>query len=194
MKVVKWSELNNETGPFYDILRDDASPYSDDPRQLGCGPKSFLNLINLLRERRGIQDEKTNQQIAEEVVRELKQSEKLSVGVVEVSDFVDRSPYFNGTRIFCFNFKATAPDIGQTILLRRLKQGQIALLLLEVPDSGQEAPKKEANHLAVLHSDGEDIFLDGLKIDWETLLHVVHYSPINMTWIFSLDPREVEET
>lgn len=192
MKIVKWSELNQETGPFYDILRDDASPYSEDPRQLGCGPKSFLNLINLLRERRGIQDDKTNQEIAEEITRELKQNEKLSVSVFEVSDFVDRSPHFNGTRIFCFNFKATAPDMGQTILLRRLKEGQVALLLLEVPDWEQESPKKQANHMAVLHSDGDDIFLDGLKIDWETLLHVVHYSPINMTWIFSLDPREVE--
>ena len=192
MKIVKWSELNQETGPFYDILRDDASPYSEDPRQLGCGPKSFLNLITLLQKRRGIHEQQTNQEIAEEVVRELKQNEKLSVSVIEVGNFVDRSPYFNGTRVFCFNLKATAPDVGQTILLRRLLEGQIALLFLEVPEWEQEAPKKQGNHLAVLHSEGSEIFIDGLKIDWETLLHVLYYSPVNMAWIFSLDPRQSE--
>ncbi len=192
MKIVKWSELNKETGPFYDILRDDASPYSDDPRQLGCAPKSFLNLINLLRLARGIQDGKTNQEIAEEVARELKQNNKLSVNILDIADFVDQSSHFNGVRVFCFNFKATAPDTGQAILLRRLKQGQVGLLFLEMPEWDQEKPKNEPNHLAVLHSDGSDIFLDGLKIDWETLLHVVYYSPVNMTWIFSLDSKKSE--
>lgn len=192
MKIIKWSELNNQTGPFYDILRDDASPYSEDPRQLGCASKSFLNLINLLREQSGIQDGKTNQEIADEVARELKQNDKLSVNILDIADFVDQSPHFNGARVFCFNFKATAHDMGQAILLRRLKQGQVGLLFLEMPELDQEKPKSQPNHLAVLHSDGLNVFIDGLKIDWETLLHVVYYSPVNMVWIFSLDPKQSE--
>jgi hypothetical protein len=192
MKIIKWSEINEEEGPFYDVLRDDASPYSNDPRQLGCAPKSILNMINLLEKQRAVKSEKTNQEIAEELVRELKQNEKLSVSALDISDFIDRSPHFNGTRVFCFNFKATAHDIGQSILLRRLKAGQVVLLFIEMPEWEQEERKKQANHLAVLHSDGEDVFLDGLKIDWETLLHIVHYSPVNMAWIFGLDPKSEE--
>jgi hypothetical protein len=192
MKIIKWSEINEEQGPFYDILRDDASPYSDDPRQLGCAPKSILNLINLLEAQRGTTPNQSNQEIGEELVRELKQSEELSVNIMDISEFIDRSPFFNGTRVFCFNFKATAPDIGQSILLRRLLSGQVALLFIEMPDWDQETPNKATNHLAVLHSDGEDVFLDGLKVDWETLLHIVYYSPVNMAWIFGLDPKSVE--
>lgn len=192
MKIIKWSELKTETGPFYDVLRDDASPFQKDPRHLGCAPKSFLNLISLLREQRKINDGQDLQDIARELIVDLKQSDELSVKIDDLSDYVSQSPHFFDTLIFCFNFKATAPDVGQGILLRRIQQGQVALLFLEVPEEGEEA-KCQPNHLAVLHSDGEDIFLDGLRIDWETLINVVYFSPTNMAWIFGLHPRAKRE-
>ena len=188
MKIIKWSELKTATGPFYDVLRDDASPFQKDPRHLGCAPKSFLNLISLLREQRKESDGRNLQEIAEELILELKQSDDLSVKIDDISDYVSQSPHFFDSLIFCFNFKATTPEVGQGILLRRIQQGQVALLFLEVPDNGEEA-KCNPNHLAVLHSDGEDIYLDGLRIDWETLINVLYFSPTNMAWLFGLHPR-----
>ena len=158
MKIVKWSDLKSETGPFYEVLRDNVDPNTKDPRHLGCGPKSFLNLISLVRKRRGIKIE-------------------------DISDFVERNEHFDGSMVFSFNFKSTTPEAGQSILLRRLCQGQVALLLLEVPELGQEA-KNQLNHLAVLHCEGEEIFLDGLRVDWDTLIDILYFSPVNMTWIF----------
>jgi len=192
MKIIRWSQLKTAKGPFYDVLRDDASPFHKDARHLGCGPKSFLNLISLLREQRKEVDSKNLQEIAEELISELKQNGELSVRIDDISDYVSRSPYFFDTLIFCLNFKATAPDVGQGILLRRIQQGQIGLLFLEVPDEGEEA-KCQPNHLAVLHSDGTDIFLDGLRIDWETLINVAYFSPTNMVWLFGLHPRAMKE-
>ena len=192
MKIIKWSELKTEKGPFYDVLRDDASPFQKDPRHLGCAPKSFLNLISLLREQRKVDDGISLQDIAEELILELKQNGELSVNIDDIADYVSQSSHFFDTLIFCFNFKATAPEVGQGILLRRIQQRQVALLFLEVPEEGEIA-KCQPNHLAVLHSDGRDIFLDGLRIDWETLLHVVYFSPTNMAWIFGLHPRAVKE-
>lgn len=188
MKIIKWTELKTAEGPFYDVLRDDASPFQKDPRHLGCAPKSFLNLISLLREQRKVDDGRDLQDIAEELIAELKQNDELSVKINDISDYVSQSSHFFDTLIFCFNFKATAPDVGQSILLRRISQGQVALLFLEVPEEGEEA-KCQPNHLAVLHSDGKDIFLDGLRIDWETLINVAYFSPTNMAWIFGLHPR-----
>lgn len=193
MKIIRWSELKTAKGPFYDVLRDDASPFQKDPRHLGCAPKSFLNLISLLREQRKVDDGRDLQDIAEELISELKQNDELAVKIDDISDYVSQSPHFFDTLIFCFNFKATAPDVGQGILLRRLSQGQVALLFLEVPEDGEEA-KCQPNHLAILHSDGEDFFLDGLRIDWETLINVVYFSPTNMAWIFGLHPRAIKDS
>lgn len=192
MKIIRWYQLKTAKGPFYDVLRDDANPSQKDPRHLGCAPKSFLNLISLLREQRKVDDGRNLQDIAEELILELKQSSDLSVRIDDISDYVSHSPHFFDTLIFCFNFKATTPEVGQGILLRRLQQGQVALLFLEMPEEGEEA-KCQPNHLAVLHSDGKDIFLDGLRIDWETLINVAYFSPTNMAWIFGLHPRAVKE-
>lgn len=183
MKIVKWSELKWETGPFYDVLRDDVNPSMKDPRHLGCGPKSFLNLISLVRKRRGIEDGRDLQDIAQELITELKQDDELAIRIEDISDFVERSEHFDDSMVFSFNFKSTTPEAGQSILLRRLSQGQVALLLLEVPELG-EGPKNQLNHLAVLHCEGEDIFLDGLRVDWDTLIDVLYFSPVNMAWIF----------
>lgn len=183
MKIVKWSELKKTSGPFYDVLKDEATASDKDPRHLGCAGKAFLNLLGLVQERRGLKLYPSAQELAQSILERLKQNERLSVSVEQVMEFINGEPLLNSSRILVFNFKATALDIGQTILLRRLLGGEVGLLFLEVPTPGEEA-KGQCNHLSVLHSDGEDIFFDGLRVDWDTLINIVHFSPVNMVWLF----------
>jgi hypothetical protein len=187
MKNVYFEDLKTltEKEPLYSVLS--RIPQNNgDPRAIGCCPLACLNLLMLCKKRMGKDLEQTAHDIlTNEIMPLIDEKDDLSVPFQSAMGFFDKSPIFNGWRTLVLNPNGMNQEIFWAIALRRLLNGDIVLCMLEVPtEEGSEA-KKKANHLSVLHSDGTDVFYDGLKMSVETLSNILWFSPVNTLMFFS---------
>lgn len=182
MKVIIWDELKTKTSeaPFYGVLKS----REDRGRALGCGTLAFLNLILLLKKRLGISDGKTAHDVVFEILEYVEEEPNLSISFKSAMGFLDKCPFFNGFRMLFLNPNGMVPEVFLQIALRRLEKGEVALFIVEAPEQGEKA-KGRANHLAVVHSENGDVFLDGLKIDLETFINIAYFSHVNSLLFFT---------
>lgn len=182
MKVITWEELKTKTNeaPFYGVIKS----RDDRIRAIGCGPLAFLNLILLLKKRLGTVDGKTAYDVVFQILDYIEENQNLSISFQDAMEFLDKNPFFNSFRMLFLNPNGMVPGIFLQIALRRLERGEIALLVAEAPKRGEKA-KGWVNHLAVVHSENGDVFLDGLKIDLETFINIVHFSSVNSLLFFT---------
>lgn len=182
MKVIFWDELKTKTNeaPFYGVLKS----RDDKNRALGCGTLAFLNLILLLKRQLGISDGKTAHDVVFQILDYIEENQNLSIGFQSAMDFLDKFPLFNGFRVLFLNPNGMVPEVFLQIALRRLEKGEVALLIAEAPDPGGKA-QGQANHLAVVHSESGDVFLDGLKIDLEAFINIAYFSHVNSLLFFT---------
>lgn len=194
MKNVYLEDLKTmtEKEPLYSVLS--RTPQKNgDPRAIGCCPLALLNMLLLCKKRMGRDLEQTAHDILmNEVMPLIEENEDLSVPFSSAMDFFDKSPMFNGWKTLVLNPTATYPEVFWTITLRRLLGGDMVLCMLEVPDEAGKPATKKANHLSVLHSNGTDVFYDGLKMSVESLSNILWFSPVNTLMFFS-PPIPLEE-
>lgn len=176
--------------PLYTVLS--RTPQKNgDPRAIGCCPLALLNMIMLCKKRLGKDLEQTAYDILmNEVMPLIDEQDDLSVPFHSALNFFGKCPIFNGWRTLVLNPTATYPEVFWHITLRRLLNGDVALCILEVPDEAGKPATKKANHLSVLHSDGTDIFYDGLKMSVDTLSNILCFSPVNTLMFFSCPLEE----
>ncbi|MFN8845930.1 MAG: hypothetical protein ACK5V3_08910 [Bdellovibrionales bacterium] len=182
MKVITWEELTTKTNeaPFYGVVKS----RDDRTRAIGCGPLAFLNLILMLKKRLGMVDGKTAYDVIFHILDYIEEKQNLSINFQDAMEFIDKNPFFNSFRMLFLNPNGMVPEVFYQIALRRLERGEVALLIAEAPSRGEKA-KGIANHLAIVHSEDGDVFFDGLKIDLETLINIVYFSPVNSLLFFS---------
>jgi hypothetical protein len=182
MKVITWEELKTKTNeaPFYGVVKSQ----DDRTRAIGCGPLAFLNLILLLKKRLGTVDGNTAYDVVFQILYYIEENQNLSISFQDAMEFLDRNPFFNSFRMLFLNPNGMVPEVFFQIALRRLERGEIGLLIAEAPRRGEKA-KGIANHLAVVHSEDGDVFLDGLKIDLETLINMAYFSSVNSLLFFT---------
>ena len=187
MKNVYLEDLKTmtEKEPLYSVLS--RTPQKNgDPRAIGCCPLALLNMLFLCKKRLGKDLEQNAHDILMyEVMPLIEENEDLSVPFEVAMAFFDRSPIFNGWKTLVLNPTATFPEVFWAITLRRLLNGDVVLCVLEVPEEEGLPATKKANHMSVLHSDGKDVFYDGLKISVESLSNILWFSPINTLKFFS---------
>jgi len=187
MKNVYLEDLKTmtEKEPLYSVLS--RTPQKNgDPRAIGCCPLALLNMLFLCKKRLGKDLEQTAHDILmNEVMPLIEENEDLSVPFEIAMAFFDKSPLFNNWKTLVLNPTATVPEVFWAITLRRLLNGDVVLCVLEVPEEGATIAKKKANHMSVLHSDGKDVFYDGLKMSVGTLSNILWFSPINTLMFFS---------
>lgn len=187
MKNVYLEDLKTmtEKEPLYSVLS--RTPQKNgDPRAIGCCPLALLNMLFLCKKRLGRDLEQTAHDILmNEVMPLIEENDDLSVPFEVAMAFFDKSPIFNGWKTLVLNPTATFPEVFWKITLRRLLNGDVALCVLEVPEEGGTIATKRANHMSVLHSDGNDVFYDGLKMSIEALSNILWFSPINTLMFFS---------
>lgn len=182
MKVITLNDLKTMTheAPFYGVVKS----YENRHRALGCGTLAFLNLVLLLRRQLVVEDERTAYQVVSDNLDYLKENSDLSINFESAIDFLDTNPFFNGFRMLWLNPNGMVADVFLSIALRRLSQGEVALLIVEARTDGEKA-RGQANHLAVLHSEDGDIFLDGLRIDMEAFINIAYFSSVNSLLFFT---------
>lgn len=194
MKNVYLEDLKTmtEKEPLYSVLS--RTPQKNgDPRAIGCCPLALLNILMLCKKRLGKDLEQTAHDILmNEVMPLIEEQDDLSVPFHSALNFFDNSPIFNGWRTLVLNPTATFPEVFWAITLRRLLGGDVVLCMLEVPEAGGLPATKKANHMSVLHSNGTDVFYDGLKMSVETLSNILWFSPVNTLMFFS-PPFSIEE-
>lgn len=187
MKNVYFEDLKTltEKEPLYSVLS--RTPQKNgDPRAIGCCPLAFLNLLFLAKKRMGKDLEQTAHDIlTNEILPLIDENDDLSVPFQSALSFFDKTTFFNGWRTLVLNPNGMNEEVFWQITLRRLLSGDIALCMLEVPDGEGTPATKKANHLSVLHSDGTDVFYDGLKMSVETLSNILWFSPVNTLMFFS---------
>ena len=186
MKVITWEELKTKTNdaPFYGVVKS----RDDRTRAIGCGPLAFLNLILLLKKRLGTIDGKTAYDVVFQILDYIEENQNLSISFQDAMEFLDRNPFFNSFRMLFLNPNGMVPEVFFQIALRRLERGEIGLLIAEAPRRGEKA-KGFANHLAVVHSEDGDVFLDGLKIDLETFINIAYFSSVNSLLFFTKNSK-----
>lgn len=194
MKNVYLEDLKKmiEKEPLYSVLS--RTPQKNgDPRAIGCCPLALLNMLFLCKKRLGRDLEQTAHDILmNEIMPLIEEQDDLSVPFESAMTFFDKSPIFNGWKTLVLNPTATFPEVFWAITLRRLINGDVVLCVLEVPDEAGKPATKKANHLSVLHSDGTDVFYDGLKMSVESLSNILWFSPVNTLMFFS-PPIPLEE-
>ena len=192
MKTIYFEELKTltEREPLYSVLS--KTPQKNgDPRAIGCCPLAYLNLLMLAKKQLGTDQDQTAYDILlNEIMPFISEQEDLSVPFQSAMEFFDKNPFFNGWRTLVLNPTAMNEEVFWQIGLRRLFNGDIAMCMLEVPkDVGMPATKR-ANHISIIHSDGTDIFYDGLKMTADTLTNILWFSGVNTVMFFS-PPVEV---
>ncbi len=182
MKVIIWDDLKTKTSeaPFYGVLKS----LGDKTRALGCGTLAFLNLVLLLKRQLGISDGKTAHDVVFQILDYVEEKQNLSISFESAMDFLDRFPLFNSFRVLFLNPNGMVPEVFLQIALKRLERGEVALFLVEAPDPGGKA-QGHANHLAVVHSENGDLFLDGLRIDLEAFINIAYFSHVNSLLFFT---------
>ena len=195
MKNVYLEDLKamTEKEPLYSVLS--RTPQKNgDPRAIGCCPLALLNMLFLCKKRMGKDlDQTAHDILMNEVMPLIEENDDLSVPFDIAMAFFDKSPIFNGWKTLVLNPTATFPEVFWAITLRRLLNGDVVLCVLEVPEEGNTIAKKRANHMSVLHSDGQDVLYDGLKMSLESLSNILWFSPINTLMFFS-NPVEEEKS
>lgn len=192
MKTIFFEELKTltEKNPLYCVLSTEPQK-NGDPRAIGCGILALLNLSMLAKKRMGKDKDQTAYEILfNEILPRVEEQDDLSIQPESAFSFIDQSPLFNGWRMLVLNPSAMNPEVFWKIALKRLLGGDVALCMLEVPDQSGAEAKGIANHLSVVHSEGDEVFYDGLRMTAATLSNILFFSPIN-TVIFLSSPPEV---
>lgn len=187
MKTIYFDDLKSLTAkdPLYCVLS--KTPQKNgDPRAIGCATLALLNLLILIKKRMGLDQEQTAYEILfNEILPRIEEQDDLSVQPESVFALIDTHPIFNGWKALILNPSGMTPEVFWEISLRRLLNGDIGLCMLEVPESKEEEATKKINHLSVIHSDGENVFYDGLKITADGLANILFFSPVNTVMFFS---------
>lgn len=192
MKTIFFDDLKTltEKEPLYCVLS--KTPQKNgDPRAIGCATLALLNLLILIRGRMGLEQNQTAYEILfNEILPRIEEQDDLSVKPENVFALIDTHPIFNGWKTLVLNPSAMTPEIFWQISLRRLLNGDIGLCMLEIPEAKGEEATKKINHLSVIHSDGENVFYDGLKMTADALTNILFFSPVNTVLFFSKPVRE----
>lgn len=176
MKIVKMNDLKNPDceAPFYNIIDPEKSG-ADDPRACGCATIALLNAILTLKKRLKIKDNLTP---FEEMIhiQKLVGEQNNTVNFETLLEFIDQHPTFNFCRMLVMNPNAMNEEVFLRIFLNRLAQGNIALVLMEVPEKSGDIAKDILNHISFIHSENSEVYYDGLRTHLDFLLRAFYYS------------------
>lgn len=176
MKIVEVNDLKNPEceAPFYNIIDPEKSGETD-PRACGCATIALLNAILILKKRLKISDDLTP---FEEMnrIQELMGEKNNSVQPETLLEFIDQHPMFNHCRMLVMNPNGMNEEVFLRIFLNRLTQGNIALVLMEVPDKTGDPAKDILNHVSFIHSENGEVYYDGLRTHLDFLLRAFYYS------------------
>lgn len=187
MKTVYFDDLKTLTTkhPLYCVLS--KTPQKNgDPRAIGCATLALLNLLILIKKRMGVEQDQTAYELLfNEILPRIDEQDDLSVEPESVFALIDTHPIFNGWKNLVLNPSAMTPEVFWQIALRRLLNGDIGFCMLEIPENKGEEATKKLNHLSVIHSDGTNVFYDGLKMTADALTNILFFSPVNTVMFFS---------
>ena len=176
MKIVEVNELKDPAceAPFYNII-DKTKSGEPDPRACGCACIALLNAILILKKRLKITDDLTP-------FDELKNGQEMTderdngVSPENFLEFIDQHPIFNSCRMLVMNPNAMDEEVFLRIFLRRLYQGNIAIVMMEVPEKSGAPATDVLNHVSFIHCVGDEIYFDGLRTDFNFLIRAFYYS------------------
>jgi hypothetical protein len=176
MKIVEVNELKDPAceAPFYSII-DKTKSGEPDPRACGCASIALLNAILMLKKRLKISD---NLSPFDElkIVQEMTDEQDNGVKPENFLEFIDQHAIFNSCRMLVMNPNAMNEEVFLRIFLRRLYQGNVAIVMMEVPEKSGAPATDVLNHVSFIHCEGDEIYFDGLRADLNFLIRAFYYS------------------
>lgn len=193
MKIVDVEELHNleYDGPLYLVL-DKTKQNESDPRACGCASLALLNSILFLKEKMNIQDGQT---IYGEMrrIQKLTKEEKNAVLPENMLSFIEKHSVFNSCRLLVMNPNGMLADVFFKIFLRRLTEGSVALVMMEIPAKKNDRARNVLNHVSFVHSKDGEVYFDGLRVTLDFLLRAFYFSTPTTLMIFALNNRGQDE-
>lgn len=176
MKIVEVNELKDPAceAPFYNII-DKTKSGEPDPRACGCASIALLNSILMLKKRLKVSDNLTPFDELK-IVQEMTDEQDNGVSPENFLEFIDQHPIFNSCRMLVMNPNAMDEEVFLRIFLRRLYQGNIAIVMMEVPEKSGAPATDVLNHVSFIHCEGDEIYFDGLRTDLNFLIRAFYYS------------------
>ena len=176
MKIVEVNDLKDPTceAPFYNII-DKTKTGEPDPRACGCASIALLNAILMLKKRLKINDNLTPFDELKNV-QEMTDERDNGVSPENFLEFIDQHPIFNSCRMLVMNPNAMDEEVFLRIFLRRLYQGNVAIVMMEVPEKSGAPATDVLNHVSFIHCVGDEIYFDGLRADFNFLISAFYYS------------------
>ena len=188
MKIIEVNELKNKNNaaPFYSII-DPFKLGTADPRACGCATLALLNMILSLKKRMKIDHGRTAFDEMKWIQEQTSESEN-STSPEVLMGFIDKHPIFNSCRMLVMNPNSMDEEVFLRILLRRLADGNLALVMMEVPDQADEPAKDSINHISFVHAKNGEVFFDGLPVDLNFLLRAFYFSRPTTLMFFAVNP------
>lgn len=176
MKIVNINELKDPAceAPFYAII-DKTKAGELDPRACGCASLALLNMILIFKKRLKISDNLTPFDELKNI-QEMTNEQANGISPENFLEFIDQHSIFNSCRMLAMNPNAMNEEIFLRIFLRKLYQGNVAVVMMEIPEKSGAPATDVLNHVSFIHSEGEDIYFDGLRADLNFLIRVFYYS------------------
>jgi hypothetical protein len=79
-------------------------------------------------------------------------------------------------------------EVFLRILLRRLANGDLILVMMEIPDSSGEPAKDILNHASCVYSEDGEVYFEGLRVDLNFLLRAFYFSKPTTLIFFAVNP------
>ena len=67
-------------------------------------------------------------------------------------------------------------EVFLRIFLPRIYQGNVAIVMMEIPEKSGAPAKNIINHASFIHCEGNEIYFDGLRADLNFLIRAFYYS------------------
>lgn len=175
-QIVEVNDLKDPAceAPFYNII-DIKKSGEADPRACGCASIALLNAILILKKRLKIKDDLTPFDELK-IVQEMTDEQNNGVSPENFLEFIDQHPIFNSCRMLVMSPNATSEEVFLRIFLRRLYQGNVAIVMMEVPEEAGAPATDVINHVSFIHCEGEEIYFDGLRADLNFLIRAFYFS------------------
>lgn len=187
MKIVEVNDLKDPKceAPFYNII-DKTKAGEADPRACGCASVAPLNAILTLKKRLKIVD---NLSPFDElkIVQEMTDEQNNIVSPENFLAFIDQHPIFNSCRMLVMNPNAMNEEVFLRIFLRRLYQGDVAIVMMEVPEKSGAAATDVLNHVSFIHCVSDEVYFDGLRADFNFLIRAFYYSRLTTMVFFGVN-------
>jgi hypothetical protein len=176
MKIIEVNELKNPKceAPLYNII-DKTKSGELDPRACGCASIALLNAILILKKRLKINDNLTPFDELKHI-QEMTDEHNNGVQPESFLEFIDQHSIFNSCRMLVMNPNAMNEEVFLRIFLRRLYQGNVAIVMMKVLEKSGAPAKDVLNHVSFIHCVGDEIYFDGLRADFNFLIRAFYYS------------------